>query len=287
MRLGYFPDYQGKGIIKDAYLRLFGYPYTPRRNEARIIFDLLKLKKTEYALDVGCGTGIFTNYLAKSGYKVKGIDVEEADLRVAKWRAEKLGIHVDYRLQDIESMKEEDNKYDKIFSICVFEHVKNDVNGLKNVHRMLKPGGRFVLSLPNVSSVFPLTHFAIKCPGSIKKVLFNSIIASSKSISEYESLYDKRFGHQRRYSVNSITEKIVRAGFKLEKITFSLGPFGGLFSSLIRTLKIFEWDKKQDAGYKFNSMLAFALLHPISYPFYMLDNVLGLKGKAIIVSAVK
>ena len=56
---GYVPDYRNKSLLKDAYMSIFGYPYPPRRNEARKVFNLLKLRKSDKILDIGCGDGVW------------------------------------------------------------------------------------------------------------------------------------------------------------------------------------------------------------------------------------
>lgn len=52
-------------------------------------------------LDLGCGTGRNANYLAKLGSEVVGLEISPTALELARQRAQKLGIKVDYRQQNI------------------------------------------------------------------------------------------------------------------------------------------------------------------------------------------
>ena len=69
-------------------------------------------------LDIGCGTGRNANYLADLGNKVIGIEISKTALRLAKERAEVLGVNVDYRLGDIgEPYNIENDSVDLILDI--------------------------------------------------------------------------------------------------------------------------------------------------------------------------
>lgn len=69
-------------------------------------------------LDIGCGTGRNSNYLAERGNSVIGIEISKTALDIAKSRAGALGVAVDYRLGDIgEPYKIEDNSIDIILDV--------------------------------------------------------------------------------------------------------------------------------------------------------------------------
>ena len=83
MSFGYFPDFKNRSPVKNWYLKIFGYPYAPRRNEVKLVFKYLNPRPGEKILDIGCGDGIFTNELVKRGLNVTGIDISEKDLKKA------------------------------------------------------------------------------------------------------------------------------------------------------------------------------------------------------------
>lgn len=97
-------------------------------------------------LDLGCGTGRNSNYLADMGNKVIGIEISKTALNLAKSRASSMNLSVDYRLGDI------GDKYDiKDASVDLVLDVtsSNSLNEtgreiyLEEVHRVMKKGGYF------------------------------------------------------------------------------------------------------------------------------------------------
>ena len=97
-------------------------------------------------LDLGCGTGRNTNYLADLGNNVIGIEISRTALNLAKERARDLGLVIDYRLGDIGQEYEiADNSIDVILDVTSSNSL--DEKGreiyLKEVNRVLKNGGYF------------------------------------------------------------------------------------------------------------------------------------------------
>jgi len=95
-------------------------------------------------LDLGCGTGRNSNYLAERGNKVIGIEISRTALEIAKNRAHELGLAVDYRLGDIgESYKIPDNLIDVILDVTSSNSLNEEGREiyLKESHRVLKNGG--------------------------------------------------------------------------------------------------------------------------------------------------
>jgi SAM-dependent methyltransferase len=97
-------------------------------------------------LDLGCGTGRNSNYLAEKGNSVIGIEIAKTALDLAKKRALALGVTVDYRLGDIgEEYKIQDSTCDLVLDVTSSNSL--DEKGrdiyLKEVYRVLKDGGYF------------------------------------------------------------------------------------------------------------------------------------------------
>lgn len=95
-------------------------------------------------LDLGCGTGRNSNYLAEKGNKVTGIEISRKAISIAKERARDLGIEVDYRLGDI---GEPYDIKDESIDITLDVTSSNSLNEkgreiyLKEMFRVLKKGG--------------------------------------------------------------------------------------------------------------------------------------------------
>lgn len=74
-------------------------------------------------LDVGCGGGILSESIARLGANVRGIDVVEKNINVARLHAAESGLDVDYRLRTIADEAREGNRYDVVLNMEVVEHV--------------------------------------------------------------------------------------------------------------------------------------------------------------------
>ena len=94
----------------------------PQADTLRFFKFLKKIEKykaeDKVVLDLGCGTGRNSNYLAEIGNNVIGIEISNVALILAKRRADELGVKVDYRLGDIGSSYDiEDNSVDIILDV--------------------------------------------------------------------------------------------------------------------------------------------------------------------------
>ena len=102
-------------------------------------------------LDLGCGDGTYTRRLAERFDHVTGVDVEPE--RLAMFRTEVAGTPLEDKLV-IHQMPGEhlalpDASYDVVTMIEVIEHVASVEETLAEVHRVLTPGGRLLLTTPN------------------------------------------------------------------------------------------------------------------------------------------
>jgi 2-polyprenyl-3-methyl-5-hydroxy-6-metoxy-1,4-benzoquinol methylase len=99
-------------------------------------------------LDVGCATGQFVEAAAKAGMAAEGFDVSPG--AVARARARGLTAHL-ARVEDFEPTA----PYDTITAFDVIEHMLDPRAFLDRLRRWLVPGGTLVLTLPDVSSIYP------------------------------------------------------------------------------------------------------------------------------------
>ena len=107
-----------------------------------------------HILEVGVGTGKNFEYYPP-GARVTAIDFSPAMLKQASQKKAQKAVKVDLDLMDIQSLAFADSSFDTVIASFVFCSVPQPLKGLKELHRVCKPGGQ-VLLLEHVISTKPL-----------------------------------------------------------------------------------------------------------------------------------
>lgn len=101
-------------------------------------------------LDVGCGGGILSEAMARSGAEVTGIDLADKSLKVARLHGLESGVKVEYRKVPVEELAaEQPGQYDVVTCMEMLEHVPDPGAIIAACYRLLKPGGQLFLSTVN------------------------------------------------------------------------------------------------------------------------------------------
>jgi len=137
---------------------------------------LKQFNKDVRILELGCGRGIFLEFLINNGYKnVFGIDVSKEQIDIAKVQnlnAEEIGV--------LEYLNSNNEKFDLIFAIDLIEHFHKDelIPLFEGIYNKLKNGGAFVFHTPNGLGInasytiySDLTHLTIFTPNSAIQIL--------------------------------------------------------------------------------------------------------------------
>ena len=114
--------------------------------DMRLAFMREGVRSGEHVLDLGSGEGTFTEWLARIGAAPLGAEVAEAAVR----RARAAHPELEFRLVPIDgSLPLQDNSFDVVWATEVIEHVADTGRWLSEVRRVLKPGGRVLLTTPS------------------------------------------------------------------------------------------------------------------------------------------
>lgn len=105
------------------------------------------LSGTERVLDAGCGAGHTAAAVAPHAHAVVAMDLTDAMLEVTARLAAQRGLaNVTLRRGDVEALPAEDGEFDRVVSRYSAHHWPHPARALAEIHRVLRPGGRFVLA---------------------------------------------------------------------------------------------------------------------------------------------
>tara|TARA_B100000945_G_C20357358_1_gene585331 strand:- start:348 stop:1091 length:744 start_codon:yes stop_codon:yes gene_type:complete len=112
-------------------------------------FDYLgKNAKDSKILDYGCGIGnSVVEVIKHKPKKIIGIDISEVSINKAKTKAKELGIEVDYKVDNCEKTKLDDNSFDIVYGSGILHHLKIE-KCLNEINRILKSKGSLVFIEP-------------------------------------------------------------------------------------------------------------------------------------------
>jgi ubiquinone/menaquinone biosynthesis C-methylase UbiE len=168
----------------------------------------------ERVLDVGCGEGWFAGELARAGASVVGVDVAEEPLRRARERDRKL----DLRLIDADGpWPLQDASVDAVWAGETIEHVADTAGWLSEVRRVLRPGGRLLLSTPDHGRL--------------------SVLWLACSRRAFEARFDPRADHLRFYTRPALTRLLGDFGFREVAVRAAVGLPGARRLLLARAVR--------------------------------------------------
>jgi SAM-dependent methyltransferase len=98
-------------------------------------------------LEIGCGLGTDGAQFAKAGAIYTGVDLTDAAVELAKKRFELFQLSGNFRTADAEALDFPNDSFDLVYSHGVLHHTPDTAGAVKEIHRVLKPGGRAVVML--------------------------------------------------------------------------------------------------------------------------------------------
>jgi len=153
------------------------------------------------ALEFGCGSGRYLDQLQAAGWQVEGI--EPADEPARRCRERGLAVTTG----GIESAALQDRSYDLIVAWMVVEHLHDPAAVLRQIRTLLKPGGTFLFSIPNIACW------------------------ETAAFGQYHYIFNEPT-HLHHFSPRGIRRLLTQSGFEVRKLRFQhnlynvVGSFG-------------------------------------------------------------
>lgn len=148
----------------DWHLKNYDTGSDQHLNLAQWHIDALKLSPPligQHVLEVGCGVGDFGFSIEPDAESVTCLDFSLTAIQIAKQRASDRGSKINFMQGDACGLPFDDNTFDLVFSCECLEHVPEPRKAIKEMARVLKPGGALVLTTENYSNVLGL--FYLNC----------------------------------------------------------------------------------------------------------------------------
>lgn len=162
-------------------------------------------------LDVGCARGHLSSMLAEAGWDVTGVEADARDASIAR----AAGIRVVEKTAEtaLEGMTEE---FDVIVFADVLEHMVDPWMALVSARRRLAPGGRIIISVPNVA------HLTIRASLAMGRFSYAD-----------RGIMDRT--HLRFFTRRTLTEMVRDAGCSIRMMTVTPAPLEEVFPVLDRS----------------------------------------------------
>jgi SAM-dependent methyltransferase len=134
-------------------------------------------------LDIGCGTGGNMDHLKRYG-QMHGVDLSPIALDLSRQRG-----HERVMFASANELPFADESFDLVTALDVVEHLDDDLGGLREIHRVLRPGAPAIIFVPAFQSLWGPN--------------------------------DDQSGHRRRYRLPQLRERVAAAGLEIERISYA------------------------------------------------------------------
>jgi ubiquinone/menaquinone biosynthesis C-methylase UbiE len=120
------------------------------------------LVKKGKALDLCCGAGTNTVYMAKKDFDVVAIDISPTAIKIAKKKAQQGRVSIDFLMESFTDLSFEDEAFNFVFDMGCFHHVEvqDRAKFIKGVFRVLKKEGIYMLTCFSDRNGLAWNHFS-------------------------------------------------------------------------------------------------------------------------------
>lgn len=141
-------------------------------------------------LEVGFGTGTDLLQFARGGARVTGVDLTPRSIEIARRRFEVYGLPGEFAIGDAEGLSFPDLSFDVVYSFGVLHHTPDTDGAVREIHRVLKPGGKAIVMLYYRRSLYYWGSLVLKhglLGGELFKASMAEIMSRHVEYSEIES----------------------------------------------------------------------------------------------------
>jgi len=243
-----------------------------KRLKMPILMKALDIKGGDTVLDVGCGAGVFSQAMAKEAKEVIGLDYSETNIKAVKKRYGEIS-NLKFKLSDATNMPFDDECFDSILATELIEHIDDDSKFVEECGRVLKKGGRVVITTPCTNPTISVDWFRRWGAGID---------------------ITKDFGHKRGgYTKQGLFNILKRGGLEPDYIEYYdilFGEVAWVLTCMPRALTNKKW-KSGEGQHELKDSFMFKLykvIFPLFFYFSKLDYFLkGFRGHHILVVGKK
>ncbi len=191
------PDFveTSKKICESALLNAPDYQpwegyYLTRIIESEIISDLLGLRDDYTLLEIGCGNGFYSALFSPHVKMIYSGDLESPNasthtmgIAKAKSLLKELNIsNVSLSSFSGAELPFKDESFDLVFTSSTLEHIPEREKAVREIKRVLKPGGRAVIIVPNfITSIYSIIHLPLYlCTAVLRRVFKKNVFRDSQ-----------------------------------------------------------------------------------------------------------
>jgi SAM-dependent methyltransferase len=175
------------------------------KKRVQTIFEWIAPQDESTILDCACGRGFYLNmFRYVSGCKLVGLELDAKIIRKAQHNVGHLP-HLLLTNANIYTLPYAENTFDGVILSEILEHVERDVDGLREVFRVLKPGGVVAITVPNAN--YPFWWDPIN---KTLETVFKTHIGAGPLAGIWAN-------HVRLYTREQLRESVLAAGFVVEE----------------------------------------------------------------------
>ena len=132
-------------------------PYSFWQSAAERYIFASNFVKDKVVLDVACGVGFGTSYLARKSAQIIGGDISKQAIEYASMHYKTNTGNINFHILDALNLPFSDESFDAVVSIETIEHIKEYKRFISECSRVIKGGGVFICSTPNRKITSPLS----------------------------------------------------------------------------------------------------------------------------------